>query len=93
MKIFFTTTYEGKENFGEYYLKLFQEIKSLGYEHLDNEAAVITYKEYVDKMSRGREEQVKNYHQKMNYIQKADICIIESSAHSLGNGFIVQKAL
>jgi len=93
MKIFFTTTYEGKENFGEYYLKLFKEIESLGYEHLDNEAAVITYKEYVDKMSRGREEQVKNYHQKMNYIQKADICIIESSAHSLGNGFIVQKAL
>ncbi len=93
MKVFFTVTYQGEDKFGEFYKKIYEEIENLGYEHVDKEAVETTYEEYVGKMSRGREFQVENYHSKMDHIQQADICVIETSAHSLGLGFMVQRAL
>ncbi|PIZ66503.1 hypothetical protein CO051_04025 [Candidatus Roizmanbacteria bacterium CG_4_9_14_0_2_um_filter_39_13] len=93
MKIFFTATYEGEKDFGKYYKLLYKELELLGYTHLDDEAITITYEEYVDRMAKNRDARVSNYQKKMKYIQDADICVIESSAHSLGNGFIVQKSL
>lgn len=93
MKVFFTATYEGEKEFGEFYKLVYEELEHLGYTHLDNEAISITYDEYIDRMAKNRDARVKNYQKKMKHIQDADICVIESSAHSLGNGFIVQKAL
>lgn len=93
MNVFFTATYQGEKQFGKYYKKIFDEIQLLGYTHLDPEVVNITYEGYLKKMAQGREAQVSNYHETVNFIKKADICVLETSAHSLGLGFIVQKSL
>ncbi|MFA9288355.1 MAG: CopG family transcriptional regulator [Weeksellaceae bacterium] len=93
MKIFYTATYQGKDQFGAYYRQIYDEIKKLGYTHLDDEVVRITYDEYVNKMNQGRAIQVKNYQETIDFIKNADICVLETSAHSLGLGFIVQKSL
>lgn len=93
MKVFYTVTYQGKEQFGQYYKLIYDEIKKLGYDHLDEGSATIDYEKYIELMASGRDAQVKNYHEKIAAIQKADICIVEVSSHSLGVGFLVQKAL
>ncbi len=93
MKVFFTVTYQGGEQFGNYYKAIYEEIKKLGYEHVDDEVVTINYDEYIKKMSQGRSFQVENYNKKMEGIQKADICVFETSAHSLGLGFMVERAL
>ena len=93
MKIFFTATYQGAKQFGEYYKMIYEEIKRLGYEHLDDEVVNITYEGYLKKMEAGRSAQVSNYHETIDFIQKADICVLETSVHSLGLGYIVQKSL
>lgn len=93
MKIFFTATYQGTEQFGKYYKLIYEEIAKLGYEHLDHEVINITYDNYIKKMEKGREAQVSNYNEVVNFLKKADVCVLETSAHSLGLGFIVQKSL
>ena len=93
MKVFFTATYAGEKEFGKYYRHIYEVLEHMGYSHVDDEAVSITYEQYIDFMAKGRKAQVENYRKKMKCIQEADICIIESSAHSLGNGFIVQKSL
>jgi len=93
MKVFFTATYQGENQFGDYYKVIYEEIEKMGHQHLDQEVIQTSYKQYVDKMAKGRPAQVENYHKKMTYIKNADICILETSAHSLGLGFIVQKSL
>jgi arginine utilization protein RocB len=93
MKVFFTVTYQGLDHFGKYYRMIYEEITRLGYEHLDTESANMTYEEYVKKMEKGRTAQVENYHRNIEFIKKAEVVIIEVSTHSLGVGFLVQKAL
>ena len=93
MKVFFTATYQGENHFGKFYKLIYDEIKKLGFDHLDDEAISISYEKYVSRMAKGRAAQVENYHSKLAAIQKADICVLETSAHSLGLGFIVQKSL
>ena len=93
MKVFFGATYAGEKEFGKYYRHIYEVLEHMGYSHVDDEAVSITYEQYIDFMAKGRKAQVENYRKKMKCIQEADICIIESSAHSLGTGFIVQKSL
>jgi hypothetical protein len=93
MKVFYTATYSGKNVFGKYYQTIYDQIEALGYVHVDNEVITLNYEDYVQKMSEGRDAQIANFNKKMDGIQNADICVVESSAHSLGNGFIVQRSL
>nr|MBP9690852.1 hypothetical protein [Candidatus Woesebacteria bacterium] len=93
MKVFYSATYQGEQEFGKFYSAIYKEIEQLGYENVDDDVVELTYDSYVAEMSKGRESQVSNYHKKMDGIQKADICVIEVSVHSLGTGFLVQKAL
>ncbi len=93
MQVFFTATYQGQKQFGNFYKKIFDEIKNLGYTMVDEEIVNIKYEDYIKKMEEGREFQVKNYLTTIDCIKKSDICVLETSAHSLGLGFIVQKCL
>ncbi|OGK13886.1 hypothetical protein A3A93_05905 [Candidatus Roizmanbacteria bacterium RIFCSPLOWO2_01_FULL_38_12] len=93
MKVFYTATYQGEDEFGKFYKAIYDEVKRLGYEQLDDDAIKMNYIDYVKWMKKGRSAQLNNYEKKMNFIKKADICILETSAHSLGLGFMVQKSL
>lgn len=93
MKVFFSGSFKGAEKFGKYYKIIYDEIERQGYSHLDNEIVKTSYEIFTERMSAGREEYVKHYRNKMDAIQKADICIFEVSNHSLGIGFLAQRAL
>lgn len=93
MYVFFQGTYQAQKQFGENYKKIFDEIKELGYSHVSDDIINLGYKEYLKMMEKGREAQVENYNRNMHSIKKADICIFETSAHSLGVGFLAQKSL
>jgi len=93
MKVFFTAPYSGSEVFGEYYKAIYNYVESLGYHQVDNEAVMINYEEYVKKMSESREAQSTHFKKKIDSIQSADICVVEVSTHSLGTGFVIQRAL
>jgi|GEM_PF-672769 len=93
MKVFFTATYTGKDEFADLYKAIYDEIAHLGYDHVNDEVITTTYNAFTEKMSVGRKAQLENFHQKMGNIQSADICIVETSIHSFGSGFIVQKSL
>lgn len=93
MLVFFTASYIGDKTFGHYYKEIYKLIEELGCQHLDDETMYITYEQYIKKMKKGIHAQVENYKETLNFIKSADICILETSAHSLGLGYIVQKSL
>jgi hypothetical protein len=93
MKIYFAVTYQGANQYGNFYKMIYEEIEKLGYEHLDKNAISLSYDDYLKNMTKGREAQVSNYHSVIEYLKKADVCVLEASAHSLGLGFVVQKSL
>lgn len=93
MKIYLGIPFMGVPQFGEHYKKIYDEIEKLGYEHVDKEIINLTYVEWQKKMEKGRDSYVDHYQKKMKAIKEADICIFEASFHSLGIGFLIQKAL
>lgn len=93
MKVFFTGTYSGESADLERYKRLFDAIRNLGYDHVDDEVIHTTYEAFTQRMAAGREAQLANFHSKMQAIAQADICVVETTIHSFGSGFIVQKSL
>ncbi len=94
MKVFFTGALQDKEFVSKgLYAKIYKEIESAGYEHVDDEVVKMTSDEYRDLKDAGREVQLKRYNHKVDSIKKADICIFESSSHSLSTGFLINVAL
>lgn len=93
MKVFFTASLRGKKEFDVYYQKIYQEIAGMGYEHLDNEILTKSMADFYEEMDGGREAQVELYKKKIKYLQEADICIFETSLHSLTTGFLITKAI
>jgi len=84
----------GRDDFKIYYHKIYNEIKALGYEHLDHEIINFDRDHYYEKLEKeGRKGYVELYQKKMQYLHEADICVFECSLHSLSIGFIIQRAL
>lgn len=93
MKVFFSGSPRGKDVNTELFQKIYKEIESLGYENLDNEIVTLSRAEYNDLKDMSRDEQMKRYNKKVENIKKADICIFDTSSHSLSTGFLVNVAL
>lgn len=94
MKVYLSASPRGDKDFGEYYKKLYDELVKLGYQHVNNEIIKLSSDEFAKDMNdRGREAQLDLFNRKIKAIKEADICIFETSIHSLGVGFLVNKAL
>jgi len=93
MKIFFQGSYQGSKDFGKYYKIIYLEIEKLGYKHLDLDSVHISYGDFLHKMKKGKEAYTEHYEKKIKALKEADICIFETSIHSLGVGFLIQKAI
>jgi len=93
MKIFFSGSPRGKKEYGEYHQKINALISDLGYENIDKDLLDRSYDDFKQQMSLGREAYIKWYQKKIESINKSDICIFETSVHSLGIGFLIQRAL
>lgn len=93
MKVFFTASLRGQKEFGLLYGAIFDELKTLGYKHLDNEILTLS-KEYYDKIQEvGRSACVDLYQRKMNHLKEADLCMFECTVPSLSIGYQILKAL
>ena len=93
MKVFCGVPFLGVKQFKNYYQALYEEISSLGYDHVDEDFLKISYDVWMKKMTQDKKSHTEHFQQKMKSIQKADICIFEASFHSLGIGFLIQKTL
>ncbi len=93
MKVFFSASPRGGENFGKYYQIIANELKKLSYTSVDDDVIQIEYSNFSKKMSEGQENLIEYAKKKMSAVNEADICIFETSLPSLGVGFLVQKSL
>lgn len=93
MNIFFDATYSGFEKYGENYKAIFGAIEKAGHHCLNDDPVKLTQESYVEEMKQGRSAQIEYYNRKMTTLKKADICIFEVSKHSLGIGYMIQRAL
>lgn len=94
MKVFLSGSLLDKDFIAkDFFTKIYKEIEAAGYEHVDNEVVTMTPDEYKELRNQGREMQVKRYNTKVEAIKKADICIFETSSHSLSTGFLINVSL
>jgi hypothetical protein len=61
--------------------------------HLDDDLIEQDYASFENKLKEGRSAYVAWYQKKINGINLSDICVFETSIHSIGVGFLIQKAL
>lgn len=93
MKVFFTATYSGINQFNSSYQKIFSLLEEFGLTNVDEEIKDITYNKYINYIKKSKANQEQSVNLTITQIKKADICVYEVSAHSLGVGFIIQKSL
>ncbi len=93
MKVTFIASPRGTEEFGSKIRSIFEYISQIGYKHVDEDVLTMNAESFVTTMQSGREGQVQWYNKKIKSIKEADICIFETSIHSLGVGFLVKEAL
>ena len=94
MKVFFTASQKGKEQFDEYYHLIFNQINSMGHKNIDDRVINSTAEEFYDRL---KKEGVKAYNalfkENIRLLQEADINIFECSFQSFSIGYMVQKSI
>ncbi len=94
MKIFFTASQRGKKQFGTLYTKIHDLVTKSGYVTLQDDILSDAPEDLYKALESGdHKTQTDFYNKKIDMIQKSDMCIFETSTHSLSIGFIIQKAL
>jgi len=93
MKVFFDATYQGHQYFGDFYEEIYNEISNIGHTNLINDAVRMTEDMYKKELGDDRKRQNNYYSYKIENLKKADICVFDVSYHSLGIGYMIQRAL
>ena len=94
MKVFFNASHRGQEEFLRHYNAIYNEIKRLGYIHLNHDVIKLTAKDFYNSLIKGgRSADVSFYKTRMQFISEADICVYDCSSPSLSIGFLIDKSL
>ncbi len=94
MKIFFSGAYTDDKRLLSFYKRIYDYIVKLGYVHNDDDIIGHTYENFKSVVFQEKDSDFnKHYLKKIKNIASADICVFEVSNHSLGVGFLIQKAL
>lgn len=94
MKVFLCGSPRGEKLFSDQYKKLYTELEKLGYTNVNDDILKLTTDVFTEMMDKGgRDAYIDLYKRRMKGIQEADICIFEASVHSLGVGYLVERAL
>lgn len=93
MKVFFTGSIRDTSFDKTLFKKLYQEIETLGYEHVNDTILHLSEDDSSLMEKDTRENHIQRYTERVDAIKKADICIFETSAHSLTTGFLINVAL
>lgn len=90
MKIFFTASGRGVDEFESQYQAIYDAIVTLGHKHVDDE---IVNKNKVSEYYQTHQNKVDHYQKTQKCLRQADIVVLEISEHSLSMGFIMERAL
>lgn len=93
MKVFLVGSPRGHDNFSNFYTKIYEEVKKNGYTHTNTEFINTNSDEFYKQMKESEEHRSSFYKNMLKGIQNADICIFETSTHSSGTGFLLDKSL
>ncbi len=93
MKVFFTASLRGQDEFGKFYHAIFKDVELMGFKNLDDEILKLPASYYESIQKQGKHAFIDLYQRKIRAVQEADICIFEGSMPSLSIGFLIQKAL
>ncbi len=90
MKIYFTCSARGEEDFGSYYAQIFKSVEECGHVHVsdyreDNDAEQIYQSDHQYK--------IQMFKDHLENIRLADVVLLEVSTHSLSMGYLMKKAL
>ncbi len=90
MKVYFTASARGKNQYPVQYKQIFEKITDLGHTHLDEFLFEVDEENLYDG---AHEDQVRLYEKAMHLIKSSDVVILEVSIHSLSMGYVLHKAL
>ena len=90
MKIYFTASLRGKNNKELNYIKIFNFIKSLGHQQLDD---LVISGDFDNFYNGSHEDQANLYKRALENIKNADLVVLDVSIPSLSMGFLLLKAL
>lgn len=93
MKVFFTGSIRDTNFDKTLFKKIYKEIEDLGYEHVSDTILHLSEDDSSLGEKDTREDHIKRYTERVDAIKKADICIFETSAHSLTTGFLINVSL
>lgn len=94
MKVFFTASQRGKKFFDQSYRKIFETIKELGYQHIDDELVRVSTDSFYDKLNNeGLDSYKKLYEASIKAVKEADVNVFECSFPSLSIGYMVQSSI
>lgn len=90
MKIYFTCSARGMEEYGENYKMIYNVVLKLGHQHVDDyktESDPLKVYHYSDT------ESVELYKRTVASMNRCDIVLLEVSKHSLTMGYLIQRSL
>ncbi len=90
MKIYFTASIRGKQQFGKYYQTIYKKIEEIGHTLLDD---VIIQPSDPFSHEDDRKENVTIFQKATKFIKACDVVILEVSVHSLSMGYVMRQAL
>lgn len=90
MKVYFTCSARGEEEFGKFYDQIYFTVENIGCNHVndyrkDNDAEKIYSSDHSYK--------VRMFRNHLKFINKTDVVVLEVSTHSLSMGYLMKKAL
>jgi hypothetical protein len=90
MKIYFTCSARGTQEYGKYYERIYQAITKMGHQHLDD----YHLNSDPNKVYNFNDNEMINmYKQTIKCISRSDVVVLEVSKHSLTMGYLIQRAL
>ncbi len=93
MKVYFAASPRGTAQHNAFYKKIFNEIRALGFTHVDDDVVKYNYVELVSNVNKNNKAYTEYANKKLHSVQTADICIFDVSDPSLGIGFLIERAL
>ena len=90
MKVYFTASLRGKDEFGGYYDKIVKHLTSLGCKMVSNHVFV---NDSATIATQDKSQALKNYHALVDAIKKADILVAEVSTQSISVGHELTEAM
>lgn len=90
MKVYFTASARGKNTYVENYKKIYEALKDLGHENIDDLILNVDPEGFY---SGNQDSKVNLFKKTVDLVKKADVIVLEISVPSLSMGYVMDRAL